>query len=74
MSKLTFRWKMNQEEAIPNKKDVETLREQHIVFQLDFLQDVIFEAKKLYEETLELSEAFWRKKREERREDAPTTH
>ena len=73
MSKLSFKWKMSAEEAKPNQRDIDDLREQHIVFQLDFLQDVIFEAKKLYEETLELSEEFWRKKQIER-ENAASTH
>ena len=66
MSKLTFKWTMRGEEAKPSKRDIESLKEQNYVFQMDFLTDVIFEAKKLYDEALEASRAHWKSNLEEK--------
>ena len=52
MAKLTFSWPIAGSEAKPSKADVERLREETEIFQLDFLQDVISEAVKLYNETV----------------------
>ena len=57
MAKLTFKWTLRGEEATPSIADVENLRNESFIFQLDFLNDVIFEAKKLYNETLDMAEA-----------------
>jgi len=48
---------------------MERLLEQNIVFQLDFLQDVMGEATRLYEEALERSHNQWEEVRN-RRESA----
>ena len=72
MAKLTFSWTLNGEEAKPSKRDVENLKEQDYVFQMDFLTDVIFEAKKLYDEALAASRAHWNAKLEEKLNGSPT--
>jgi hypothetical protein len=74
MAKLTFSWTLNGEEAKPSKRDVENLKEQNYVFQLDFLRDVIFEAQKLYDETQEASRAYWEARRLEKLNGSPTAH
>lgn len=50
MAKLTFSWPMYGDEAKPSQKDIERLLEQNIVFQMDFLRDVVWEAQKLYDD------------------------
>lgn len=57
MVKLTFKWTARREEAKASEKDIEALKAESYVFQADFLQDVVFEAMKLYEQVLE----DWRK-------------
>lgn len=52
MAKLTFSWPIAASEAMPSNADVKRLREETEIFQLDFLQDVISEAVKLYNETV----------------------
>lgn len=74
MAKLTFKWKANGEEAKPSKRDIENLRQEHYVFQMDFLMDVIFEAKKLYNEVAEESKAYWDAKLLEALNDTSSTH
>ena len=69
MAKLTFSWPMHGDGASPSARDMERLLEQNIVFQLDFLQDVMHEAIRLYEEALERSRAQWEEVRK-RRESA----
>lgn len=74
MAKLTFKWTMRGEEAKPNKVDVENLKSENFVFQLDFLRDVIFEAQKLYEETQAASEVHWHMRRMEKMNAPSSTH
>jgi len=74
MAKLTFKWTLRGEEAKPNKADVENLKEANFVFQLDFLRDVIFEAQKLYDETLAASEVYYHMRRMEKLNASSTTH
>lgn len=77
MAKLTFSWPMYGDEARPSSKDIERLLEQNIVFQLDFLKDVAFEAQKLYEEALQRSREQFedvRKSRLERLNGTSTAH
>lgn len=77
MAKLTFSWPMYGDEARPSSKDIERLLEQNIVFQLDFLKDVAFEAQKLYEEALQRSREQFedvRKSRLERLNGPSTAH
>ena len=74
MAKLTFKWTLRGEEAKPNKADVENLKEANFVFQLDFLRDVIFEAQKLYDETLAASEVYYNMRRMEKLNASSTTH
>jgi len=74
MAKLTFSWPIAGSEAKPSKADVENLKAQNFVFQLDFLQDVIFEAQKLYEETQAASEVHWHMRRMEKMNGPTTTH
>lgn len=69
MAKLTFSWPMYGDGASPSARDMERLLEQNIVFQLDFLQDVMGEATRLYEEALERSHNQWEQVRK-RRESA----
>jgi len=69
MAKLTFSWPMHGDGASPSARDMERILEQNIVFQLDFLQDVMGEATRLYEEALERSRNHWEEVRK-RRESA----
>ena len=74
MAKLTFKWTLGGGEAKPNKNDIENLKAENFVFQLDFLRDVIFEAQKLYEETQAASEVHWHMRRMEKQNASSTTH
>jgi len=74
MAKLTFKWTLRGEEATPSIADVENLRNESFIFQLDFLNDVIFEAKKLYNETLDMAEARDKLMRLEKQNASSTTH
>lgn len=77
MAKLTFSWPMYGDEARPSSKDIERLLEHNVVFQLDFLKDVVFEAQKLYEEALQRSREQFeeaRKRRMERSNGSSAAH
>jgi len=74
MAKLTFSWSMRGEEARPNKTDVKNLKAESFIFQMDFLQDVMAEAEKLYAETMAASELDYHMRRMERSNGSSTTH
>lgn len=68
-NKLTFSWPETRDVAKASNLDLERLREQPIVYQIDFLSDVISEATRLHEEALKISRAEFQEIR-----DAAATH
>ena len=62
-NKLTFSWPETRDVAKASKFDIERLREQPIVYQIDFLSDVISEATRLHDEALKISKAEFESRR-----------
>ena len=51
--KLTFKWNEDMGEGSPVKKDITAIMQEHPLTQVDFLNDVIYDAIKLRDQALQ---------------------